>query len=113
MDAPSDLSAHSGDGNSQMIVRAGSGLPTEVRLVFATERAGQTELSLRLAEASNEPFAELRFELPRGLPANCWIPVFVAVSADLRVSAEARENLRRIRIEANAQPLGESAHFRT
>lgn len=112
MEAPSDLRAQCGDGQSQVVVRGGGSLPSETRLMFATERAGQSELSLKLAEGEAEPFAELRFELPRGLPANCWIPVFVSVGADLKVRAEARENLRRLRIEGAAEVLGEAAHYR-
>ncbi|MBL4849169.1 MAG: hypothetical protein JKY65_26895 [Planctomycetes bacterium] len=111
MEAPVDLFALSGDGKSQLVARAGASLPCEVRLVFATSQAGQTELALDLAEGERT-FARARFELPRGLPANCWIPVYVRVESDLRVSAEARENLRRIRIEGVFESLGEAEYYR-
>lgn len=110
MQAPVELVARTGDGKRQVVARAGASLPCETRLVFATSQAGQTTLELELLEGEAS-FARARFELPRGLPANCWIPVFVSLSAKLRVSAEARENLRRIRIDAAFETTGEAEHY--
>jgi len=108
--APVDLVAQTGDGKRQVVAQAGASLPCETRLMFATSQAGQSSLELELVEGEAS-FARARFELPRGLPANCWIPVFVSVGPDLRVAAEARENLRRIRIDAAFEPVGEAEHF--
>ena len=102
MQAPAALSAKTGDGKDQKLVESGGALPTTTRMVFATSRAGQDRIDLVLHEAPDLLVGKLSFELPRGLPANCWIPVFVTVGADLRVRGEARENLRRLRIDGEA-----------
>jgi len=97
MAAPASLIARSGEGKTQTIVAAGAPLPASGKVVIATERAGQDALELELLEGE-ALFARVRFPLPRGLPANCWIPVEIAVGPDLRVRAEASENLRRLRV---------------
>ncbi len=112
MQAPASLSAQSGDGTQQVIVAAGAALPARARLVFGTSRPGQDAIALELREGERR-VATATFALPRGLPANCWIPVEVSVGADLRVRAEARENLRRIRVDAVFDASGaEAEHFR-
>lgn len=102
MSAPASLFARGPDGTEQVVVPAGAALPAGGRVVLATARPGQEVLELDLLEGQG-PTAVLvgraRFSLPRGLPANAWIPVDVSVGADLRVSAEARENLRRVRAQ--------------
>jgi len=99
MNAPATLRARSGDGTERDIVAAGAALPASARVVFATSRPGQDAIVLELLEEDRR-VAVATFALPRGLPANCWIPVEVRVGADLRVQAEARENLRRVRVDA-------------
>jgi len=112
MSAPATLFARSGDGTSKPIVRAGAGLPASGKIVFSTSRAGQDSIAIELVEDADALVATARFELPRGLPANCWIPIEVTVGADLRVTAEARENLRRIRVDAEFDASGrEAAHY--
>ncbi|MGE0713480.1 MAG: hypothetical protein AB7N76_36390 [Planctomycetota bacterium] len=106
--AETNLSARSGDGTEQVLVSAGAPLPARAKIVFGTSRAGQESLELELL-ADGERLALARFALPRGLPANCWIPIEVSVSADGRVRAEARENLRRVRVDARFEPEGASA----
>ena len=110
MQAPVELIAQTGDGKRQVVAQAGASLPCETRLMFATSQAGQSTLELELLEGE-QSFARARFELPRGLPANCWIPVFVSLSANLRVAAEARENLRRIRIDAAFETTGQAEYY--
>lgn len=111
MDAPTALVAKSGEGKQQTLVAAGAPLPAAGRVVVATERAGQDALELELL-AGDAPFARVRFPLPRGLPANCWIPVEVSVGPDLRVRAEASENLRRLRVAGEFTLAPDAAHFR-
>lgn len=104
MTAPADLVAKSGDGTSQALVKAGAPLPAQAKLVFGTSRPGQDAIVLDLLEDAGDGapllVATARFALPRGLPANTWVPIEVQVGADLGVRAEARENLRRIRVSA-------------
>ncbi len=109
MQAPAALSAKSGDGTSQKLVEAGASLPSTTRSVFATSRAGQDRIDLELHEDPGLLIGRLSFPLPRGLPANCWIPVFVTVGADLCVRAEARENLRRLRVDGEADATDAAA----
>lgn len=99
MNAPTSLRARSGDGTERDVVSAGAALPASARVVFATSRPGQDAIVLELLE-DDRKVATATFALPRGLPANCWIPVEVRVGADLCVRAEARENLRRVRVDA-------------
>lgn len=107
MSAPAALLARGPDGTEQVLVRPGASLPASARVVLATARPGQDALELDLLEGEGSGavlVARARFVLPRGLPANAWIPVEVAVGADLRVRAEARENLRRVRAAAEFTP---------
>ncbi|MEZ0227200.1 MAG: hypothetical protein ACAI25_01125 [Planctomycetota bacterium] len=98
------------DGQSQVVVKKGARLPASGRVVFATQRAGERRLSLRLVEgAEGRLVATLTAELPPGLPANCWLPVFVTVSESGAVSVRVRENLRRIDIEPTADTTGATA----
>ncbi|MBX3470832.1 MAG: hypothetical protein KF878_28530 [Planctomycetes bacterium] len=114
MTAPAALVARGPDGTEQVLVRAGGGLPAAARIVLATSRAGQDALEVDLLEGEGEAarlVARARFTLPRGLPANAWIPVEVSVGPDLRVRAEARENLRRVRAPAAFTPgAGDTAY---
>jgi hypothetical protein len=115
--APAGLLARSGDGTSQALVKAGASLPAAAKIVFGTSKPGQDALVLDLLEdpgVGEAPrlVAQARFALPRGLPANTWVPIEVQVGADLRVRAEARENLRRIRVSAAWDESQRSAlHF--
>lgn len=110
MSAPVDLIAVSGDGKQKVLVAAGSPLPARGELMFGTSKPGQAELLLELREGPEARLvARAKFELPRGLPANCWLPVEVRLSADLKVQAEARENLRRLRIDARFDVEGADA----
>lgn len=104
--APAQLFARGPDGTTQALVKAGAPLPAQGKVVLATQRAGQDALELELVEGEGEGtlVARARFALPRGLPANAWIPVEVSVSPDLRVRAEARENVRRLRVAATFTP---------
>jgi hypothetical protein len=105
--APAALVARGPDGTEQVLVRPGAPLPASARLVLATARPGQDALEVDLLEGEGEgavAIARARFVLPRGLPANAWIPVEVTVGPDLRVRAEARENLRRVRAAASFTP---------
>lgn len=116
MSAPAALHVRGPDGTSHTIVQAGGPLPASGRVVTATTRAGQDALELELveegAEGGPKRVAMARFALPRGLPANTWIPVEVQVSAELRVRAEAREQLRRIRVAGVFDASGRTAsHF--
>lgn len=112
MDSPAHLSARSSDGTEQVLVSAGTPLPASSKIMFATTRGGQDAIEVELLEDGERRLASARFALPRGLPANCWIPIFVSVGADLRVRAEARENLRRLRVDAEFDVDGQAAeHF--
>lgn len=107
MSAPAALLARGPDGTEQVLLRPGAAVPATARVVLATSRPGQDALEVDLLEGEGESavqVARARFALPRGLPANAWIPVEVSVSADLRVRAEARENLRRVRAPAEFTP---------
>jgi len=111
-EAPATLTARSGDA-AEPVVKRGAPLPAAGRIVGATTRAGQDALEVDLLEDGERLVARARFDLPRGLPPNCWIPVEVRVDADLSVRAEARENLRRIRVTAELDAGGATAeHFR-
>ncbi|RMG16750.1 MAG: hypothetical protein D6731_05490 [Planctomycetota bacterium] len=113
MNAPASLSLRGPDGSSQRLVERGAVLPARARVVFATARPGQRVLECALYEDDERLLARARFELPAGLPANCWIPVEVSVGAALSVAAEARENLRRLRVDAAFDVAEASArHFR-
>jgi hypothetical protein len=100
MESPAKLTARSSDGTEEILVALGAFLPSSSKIMFATTRAGQDAIEVELLEDGERRVANARFPLPRGLPANCWIPIFVSVSADFRVRAEARENLRRLRVDA-------------
>ena len=104
MESPARLSARSSDGTEQVLIATGTALPASTKIMFATTRGGQ-----ELVEDGERQVGTARFALPRGLPANCWIPIFVSVGADLRVQAEARENLRRLRIDAEFDVEGRTA----
>ena len=113
MSAPASLLARSGDGTEKTLVSAGSSLPTSGKIVFGTSQAGQAAIELELLEDGERRVALARFELPRGLPANTWIPIEFRVSAEGVVRAEARENLRRLRVDAQWDSSEASAeHFR-
>ena len=107
--APVTLSARSSDGTSKDLVAAGASLPASARIVFATTRAGQDAIEIELLEDGDKRVASARFVLPRGLPANCWIPIEVTVGADLTIRAEAHENLRRLRVDAEFDTEGRTA----
>ena len=107
--AASSLVARSGDGTEQTLVSSGAPLPARAKIVFGTSRAGQDALELELLEDGERRLAVAHFALPRGLPANCWIPIEVSISADGVVRAEARENLRRVRVDARFVTEGASA----
>ncbi len=112
MESPASLTARSSDGTEQVLISAGTAVPAETKIMFATTRGGQDAIEIELLEDGERRLANARFKLPRGLPANCWIPIFVSVNADLRVQAEARENLRRLRIDADFDAEGQAAqHF--
>jgi hypothetical protein len=104
--APASLIARSGEGEAQVVIAAGAALPAAGRVVCATTRGGQDALVLAFSEGeagpgeAAHPLGLARFPLPRGLPANCWIPVEIHVDEALSLRAEARENLRRLRIPA-------------
>ncbi|MCO5166759.1 MAG: hypothetical protein M9894_10385 [Planctomycetes bacterium] len=115
MSAPAALVARGPDGTEQVLVRPGGALPASARIVLATARPGQEALEVDLLEGEGEAarlVARARFALPRGLPANAWIPVEVQVGADLRVRAEARENLRRVRAPAAFTPGPDETTYR-
>jgi molecular chaperone DnaK (HSP70) len=102
---PLPLSILGGDGNFQTLLKAGARLPAQARAVFATQRAGQRELSFKLyeGEGSAEKAAlvgAVEVELPPGLPPNTWMNVFCEVRADLSLRISVKENLRRIHIDA-------------
>lgn len=85
---------------------------------MATTRVGQEQVELELVEEDEGAPARLvaraRFALPRGLPGNTWIPIELQVGADLRVRAEAREQLRRLRVPAAFDAAArEALHFTT
>lgn len=104
MHAPAALALRAGE-TLHTVLAAGATLPAARRVVCATQRPGQRELVLELLEGEAlRPIARARFALPPGLPANCWLPVEVQVDPDLRVRASARENLRRISVEAVFEP---------
>ena len=90
------------DGRTQPLLRRGAALPAQARAVFATQRASERELALRLTEedagGAVAPLAEARCELPPGLPPNTWLAVEVEVSPALALTVEVRENLRRLRL---------------
>jgi hypothetical protein len=109
MDSPASLSARSSDGTEQVLVALGTALPASSKIMFATTRAGQDVIEVELLEDGEHRLANARFPLPRGLPANCWIPIFVSVGIDLLVRAEARENLRRLRVDAEFDTDGQAA----
>jgi hypothetical protein len=109
MESPARLSARSSDGTEQVLIATGTALPASTKIMFATTRGGQDSIEIELVEDGERQVGTARFALPRGLPANCWIPIFVSVGADLRVQAEARENLRRLRIDAEFDVEGRTA----
>lgn len=117
MSAPAALLVRGPDGTATAIVQQGGPLPASGRVVTALTRAGQDALELELVEeqdGATKRVAMARFALPRGLPANTWIPVEVSVGADLRVRAEAREQLRRLRVPAVFDAGARTAeHFTT
>lgn len=106
---PIALSIEAPDGQEQVLIQEGAQLPAETRAMFATQKPGERELALRLFEGAGKKrklIGEARCELPAGLPANTWLATFVRVGADLRVSVEVRENLRRIREDAEIDASG-------
>ena len=113
MSAPASLIARSGDGKEKVLVSEGASLPATNKLVFGTSRPGQDAIELELLEGGSARVAKARFELPRGLPANTWIPIEFRVTAEGVVRAEARENLRRIRVDASWDASDAAAeHYR-
>lgn len=114
MQAPANLVARSGDGTEKQLVAQGAPLPASAKIVFGTSRAGQDALELDLLEDGERLVARARFALPRGLPANCWIPIEIRIGADLTVRAEARENLRRISVTPDMDVSARAAeHYTT
>jgi molecular chaperone DnaK (HSP70) len=111
VNAPATLRARSSDGTCQELISEGAPLPASARIVFATTRAGQDAIEIELLEGGDKRIAGARFTLPRGLPPNCWIPIEVSIGLDLVVRAEARENLRRIRIDAEFDAEGGVASY--
>ena len=112
---PVDLSIASPSGQRQVLLKEGATLPQEARAMFATQRAGERELALRLYEGATGDgvlIGDVRASLPAGLPPNTWLGVFVRVGHDLQLRIEVRENLRRLRIDATLDTSeGESGHF--
>jgi hypothetical protein len=106
---PCDLLVEGPDGQTQPILKRGASLPGEARCVFATQKAGERGLSLRLHEGAGKAtklVGVAACELPPGLPANTWLAVFVRVSAELSLSVEVTENLRRLRLRAAIDATG-------
>lgn len=99
MNAPYALWARSPDGTRNKVVGEGASLPARGKVMYATSRAGQREAVVHFLE-EERMVAAAHFELPPGLPPNTWLAIQVEVGADLRIRAEARENLRRIQVEA-------------
>ena len=118
MSLPETLSILGQDGNFQPLVKKGAQLPAQARAVFATQKAGQRELGFKLYEgeggaAKAALVGKCDVELPPGLPPNTWMNVFVNVAADFSIRIEVKENLRRIRIDAEIDREGATAkHFR-
>ncbi len=110
--APAALRVRNGD-NIQDVVREGGNLPASSKIVMATQKAGQASITFDLLEGPAALIAHTTLELPRGLPANCWIPVFFRVSAEGRVQVEAKENLRRLQIDGKFDTAGAAASFYT
>lgn len=133
MSLPAALSILGQDGNFQTLLKKGAQLPAQARAVFATQKAGQRELGFKLYEGGTHPatgesgaregsgaggastaklIGTVAVELPAGLPPNTWLAVFVDVAADLSIRIEVKENLRRIRIDADLDRTGATAgHF--
>lgn len=98
------------DGQSHPVVKKGGRLPASAKAVFATQRAGERQLAVRLVEGPDALLvATLTAELPPGLPANCWLPVHVSVSESHEASVTVRENLRRIDVTPRADLTGAQA----
>ena len=106
-----DLRARSSDGTTRTVIPAGAALPASARIVFATTRAAQDEVEIELIEGVDRLVAKARFTLPRGLPPNTWIPIEIGVDKNGRIRAEARENLRRIRVDAKFDTDSAEAGF--
>ncbi len=98
LDAPLHLEAP--DGRNEVLLQEGARLPAETRAMFATQQAGERSLVFGLRIGSG-PTTQVRCDLPPGLPPNTWLAAFVSLSQDLRLHVEIRENLRRLRLEAN------------
>ncbi len=108
--APCGLKIRHGE-REQEVVREGDRLPAQARIVMATQRPGQKAIDFDMIEDDGSLLAATVLKLPPGLPANCWIPVFFAVSAEGMVRVEARENLRRLNIQGDCDTEGCLASF--
>jgi molecular chaperone DnaK (HSP70) len=113
---PVTLTIEAPSGQAHPLVKKGATLPQEARSIFATQKAGERELALRLYEGegkSRKLVGDVRAELPPGLPPNTWMQVYVSVQKDLSIAVEVKENLRRLRIEGEVDlSTGKSKRFR-
>lgn len=113
---PAPLSIEAPGGQSQVLLQKGAALPARARAVFATQRASERELTLRLYDGEGKGrklVGTALCELPAGLPPNTWLQVWVQVSADLALGIEVTENLRRLRLEPEIDAAGaRSKRFR-
>lgn len=115
---PEALSILGQDGNFQVLLKKGAQLPAQTRAVFATQKVGQRELSFKLyegegGEAKAKLIGKVDVELPAGLPPNTWMNCFIGVDQGCGLRVEVKENLRRIRIDAEVDREGAtSAHFK-
>ena len=107
---PATLAIVGPDGQSQPLVKKGAQLPAQARAVFATQKAGQRELSFKLVEGEKALLVgKCDVELPAGLPPNTWMNVFVDISNQCTIRVSVKENLRRINIDAELDREGATA----
>jgi molecular chaperone DnaK (HSP70) len=111
---PASLSILGQDGNFQTLLKKGAQTPAQARAVFATQKAGQRELGLKLYEgegsaAQAKLVGTVSVELPAGLPPNTWLAVFFTIQQDLSIAVNIKENLRRINIDAEIDREGATA----